>query len=109
MRRRYLRVGVFFVAVLALGLASSGSAAPRAGNSTLSAERAAMARAGLVYPGLVHAPGSQCGDLFAMKSKSGHIIGCTHGPDPATPGINVLPRQTVKQLRARAKPVRIKG
>jgi hypothetical protein len=56
---------------------------------------------GLVYTGLsLGKDGSACDGIFEAKSRTGASLGCSHGPDPAPPGIDVRQGRDDRQLAA---------
>jgi hypothetical protein len=58
---------------------------------------------GLDYTGLVRATSGPCRGSYVLGAA------CTHGPDPAPPGIDVRRPATLAELRARARATRGKG
>jgi len=58
---------------------------------------------GLVFTGLsLGKDGSNCAGAFEAKSRSGASLGCSHGPDPAPPGVDVRRGRSDQQLAADA-------
>jgi hypothetical protein len=56
---------------------------------------------GLVYDGLTLAPkGSACDGVFEAKTTKGASLGCSHGPDPAPPGVDVRRGRSDNELAA---------
>ena len=56
---------------------------------------------GLVYTGLsLGKDGSPCDGIFEAKSRTGASLGCSHGPDPAPPGVDVRRGRDDRQLAA---------
>ena len=58
---------------------------------------------GMIWDGL--APGrseNRCEGGYEIRGRSGEVLGCTHGPDPAPPGVDVTDRQAAGELRAEA-------
>ena len=56
---------------------------------------------GLVYTGLsLGKDGSACDGIFEAKSRTGASLGCSHGPDPAPPGVDVRRGRDDRQLAA---------
>jgi len=60
---------------------------------------------GLVYTGLrLGREGSACEGTFEALSPTGASLGCSHGPDPAPPGVDVRRGRSDAQLAADARP-----
>ena len=56
---------------------------------------------GMIYTGLsLGRKGSACDGIFEVKSPKGDTLGCTHGPDPAPPGIDVRQGRSDEQIAA---------
>lgn len=67
-------------------------------------QRAPVARAdGLVYAGLTRAADGPCRGFYRVED------GCTHGPDPAPPGIDVRRAPSLGELRERTRADRAKA
>jgi hypothetical protein len=64
--------------------------------------RDSLASLGLVYKGLKHVAGGPCG--FAYQIDMPGPARCTHGPDPAPPGVDVRERRSLAELRASLPP-----
>jgi hypothetical protein len=60
----------------------------------------------MVYDGLVAAPAGPCAGLFEVRGDTGATI-CTHGPDPAPPGLDV--KRSVEPLPASATAAGVAG
>src|SRR2546423_2374289 len=60
---------------------------------------------GLVYTGLaLGRKGSECDGAFEAKTPTGASLGCSHGPDPAPPGVDVRRGRSDQQLAGDAHP-----
>ena len=56
---------------------------------------------GMVYTGLsLGKRGSACDGVYEAKSRAGASLGCSHGPDPAPPGVDVRHGRSDQQLHA---------
>ena len=56
---------------------------------------------GLIYTGLsLGKDGSACDGVFEARSRTGASLGCSHGPDPAPPGVDVRRGRDDNQLAA---------
>jgi hypothetical protein len=59
---------------------------------------------GMIYNGLsLGKTGSACDGAFEVKTRQGASLGCSHGPDPAPPGVDVRRGRTDQQLEADAR------
>jgi hypothetical protein len=90
--------------------APAASAAPDTAPTPADTRLAEMASPspfrGLVYDGLsLGREGSSCDGGFEVKSRTGASLGCSHGPDPAPPGIDVRKGRSDAQLIADGAPV----
>jgi Invasin, domain 3/PASTA domain len=83
--------------VLTLLAAAAGAGATHGSEDAVAREH------GLVYTDLVRATSGPCRGFYAVGGA------CTHGPDPAPPGIDVRRRATLTELRARARDARTKA
>ena len=54
---------------------------------------------GLIYAGLTEAVRGRCAGVFRVDGTSDPVL-CTHGPDPAPPGVDVTERRSISELRA---------
>ena len=54
---------------------------------------------GLVYAGLTEAVRGRCEGVFRVDGTSDPVL-CTHGPDPAPPGVDVTEQRSISDLRA---------
>ena len=112
------RIGlhVLLCAVALLGLlvapnsavAHTGVQSPSADNESQALPYEDPAR-GLVYEGLE--PGrtdGPCEGLFEIRSDTGELVGCTHGPDPAPEGVDVREPRSIEDFAAEdsAEPMR---
>ena len=100
-------MGTVLVAAVAGGIVPSLLTPAPASASTPDPRLAEMASPspfkGLVYTGLsLGQDGSKCAGAFEAKSQSGASLGCSHGPDPAPPGIDVRQGRSDAQLAADA-------
>jgi hypothetical protein len=95
------RVGplVLALAVACIWAIGGVSATKSPGAKTPSGYLRADARLGIVYTGLARSSGGTCRTLFQVRTGK-HGIGCTHGPDPAPDGRNVLVSRSIADLRA---------
>jgi hypothetical protein len=56
---------------------------------------------GMIYTGLaLGRRGTACDGAFEVKSREGASLGCSHGPDPAPPGVDVRRGRTDQQVLA---------
>lgn len=69
-----------------------------AGSAEAGSSRDTLAAMGLVYTGLKHVAGGPCGVLYQIEM-SGYPR-CTHGPDPAPPGVDVRRKRPLSDLMA---------
>jgi hypothetical protein len=101
-RARAMVVAVMAMATLALGI---GDVSWAGEGAHLPADRPAR---GLVFQGLRPAePGGPCdapGHALLEIRDGGGLLGCTHGPDPAPPGVQVRETPSTVELRGRATP-----
>lgn len=59
---------------------------------------------GMIYTGLsLGRKGSACDGAFEVKTREGSSLGCSHGPDPAPPGVDVRRGRTDQQVEADAR------
>jgi len=76
-------------------------AASAAGDNRLAEMASPSPTKGLVYTGLaLGKDGSACEGIFEAKSRTGASLGCSHGPDPAPPGVDVRHGRSDDQLSA---------
>src|SRR5687768_4703746 len=56
---------------------------------------------GMLYTGLsLGKRGSACDGVYEAKSQTGASLGCSHGPDPAPPGVDVRRGRADHELQA---------
>jgi hypothetical protein len=67
-----------------------------------SSGRDSLAAMGMVYKGLKHVAGGPCGYLYQVDMPG--PARCTHGPDPAPPGVDVRTRRPLSDLIASLPP-----
>ena len=84
-----------------LGACGISLVATRAGAAHRNTDVGARSH-GLVYAGLRQAGTGPCKGVYMLGSA------CTHGPDPAPPGVDVRRRATLTELRERARAARRK-
>ncbi|MEW6477424.1 MAG: hypothetical protein AB1679_34665 [Actinomycetota bacterium] len=99
------RAGLVVAAVLGGAgpiLLPSGAPAASASEDNRLAEMASPSPTrGLVYTGLtLGKDGTACEGVFEAKSRTGASLGCSHGPDPAPPGVDVRRGRDDRQLAA---------
>src|SRR5687768_7253805 len=59
---------------------------------------------GMIYTGLsLGRKGTACDGAFEVKTREGSSLGCSHGPDPAPPGVDVRRGRTDQQVEADAR------
>ena len=92
-RRRVLATAASIVATMVTGavpLIPGGTPAASAADPRLAEMASPSPFRGMVYTGLsLGKRGSACDGVFEAKSRTGASLGCSHGPDPAPPGIDV--------------------
>lgn len=69
-----------------------------AGSAEAGSSRDTLAAMGLVYTGLKHVAGGPCGVLYQIDMPG--YPRCTHGPDPAPPGVDVRRTRSLADLMA---------
>jgi hypothetical protein len=103
--RLVLAAGVM-AAVAGIGpLAAAAATVPASASSAPDQRLAEMASPsafrGLLYTGLsLGKTGSACAGAFEAKSRTGASLGCSHGPDPAPPGIDVRQGRSDQRVAA---------
>ncbi|HET9769263.1 MAG TPA: hypothetical protein VFS16_00140 [Acidimicrobiia bacterium] len=59
---------------------------------------------GMIYTGLsLGRKGTACDGAFEVRTRQGGSLGCSHGPDPAPPGVDVRRGRSDQQLLADAR------
>jgi hypothetical protein len=103
-RSRVLAVAGMVVAAVVGGggpilLPSGTPAASASGDDRLAKMASPSPTRGLIYTGLsLGKDGSACDGVFEAKSRTGASLGCSHGPDPAPPGVDVRQGRDDRQL-----------
>ena len=87
-------VGVLLAGVIGVAapifVPSATPSATASGDDRLAKMASPSPTRGLVYTGLsLGKDGSACEGVFEAKSRTGASLGCSHGPDPAPPGVDV--------------------
>lgn len=93
---RISRLATYLGAPALLAAAGLTLLATQAGAAHRSADAVARAH-GLVYTDLTRQTSGLCRGMYALGSA------CTHGPDPAPPGVDVRTPASLAELRARAR------
>ena len=103
-RRRALATVAVAVAAMVSGagpLIPGGTPAASAFDPRLAEMASPSPFRGMVYTGLsLGKRGSACDGVFEAKSRTGASLGCSHGPDPAPPGVDVRRGRADQELQA---------
>ncbi|HKY78075.1 MAG TPA: hypothetical protein VJS45_18215, partial [Acidimicrobiia bacterium] len=102
LRRGFAAVAAI-VAVVVIGAIPliPGTPAADAADPRLAEMASPSAFRGMLYTGLsLGKRGSACDGVYEAKSQAGASLGCSHGPDPAPPGIDVRRGRADHELQA---------
>jgi len=102
-RRAFATVAVAVAAIVsgAGPLIPGGTPAASAADPRLAKMASPSPFRGMVYTGLsLGKRGSACDGVFEAKSRTGASLGCSHGPDPAPPGVDVRRGRADHELQA---------
>ena len=102
-RRAFAAVAVAVAAMVsgAVPLLPGGTPAASAFDPRLAEMASPSPFRGMVYAGLsLGKRGSGCDGVFEAKTRTGASLGCSHGPDPAPPGVDVRRGRADHELQA---------